>query len=60
MSELFREKKIEKIYWAIVKNKLEKKSGKLIHFSKKIKNKINLMFQKSKKDYQRSELHYNF
>ena len=35
MSELFREKKIEKIYWAIVKNKLEKKSGKLIHFSKK-------------------------
>ena len=61
MSELFREKKIEKIYWAIVKNKLEKKSGKLIHFLKKNKKQNkSYVSEVKKKDYQRSELHYNF
>ena len=61
MSELFREKKIEKIYWAIVKNKLEKKSGKLIHFLKKNKKQNkSYVSEKEKKDYLRSELHYSF
>ena len=61
MSELFREKKIEKIYWAIVTNKLEKKSGKLIHFLKKNKKQNkSYVSEVKKKDYQRSELHYNF
>tara|TARA_B100001057_G_scaffold128386_2_gene127454 strand:+ start:977 stop:1672 length:696 start_codon:yes stop_codon:yes gene_type:complete len=61
MSELFREKKIEKIYWAIVKNKLEKKSGKLIHFLKKNKKQNkSYVSEKEKKDYLRSELHYGF
>ena len=61
MSELFREKKIEKIYWVIVKNKLEKKSGKLIHFLKKNKKQNkSYVSEKEKKDYLRSELHYSF
>ncbi|MBH75583.1 MAG: RNA pseudouridine synthase [Flavobacteriales bacterium] len=61
MSELFREKKIEKIYWVIVKNKLEKKSGKLIHFLKKNKKQNkSYVSEKEKKDYLRSELHYGF
>lgn len=32
MSELFRKRDIQKVYWAIVKNKPEKKTGKLVHY----------------------------
>ena len=45
MSQLFREKKIAKTYWAIVKNKLKLNSGTLIHFLKKNRRKINLLLQ---------------
>ena len=32
MTEILREKKIKKTYWAIVKNQLKQDAGKLIHF----------------------------
>jgi 23S rRNA pseudouridine1911/1915/1917 synthase len=35
MNELFREKKIQKTYWAIVKNKPKDDVGSLIHYLKK-------------------------
>ena len=44
-TELFREKKIKKTYWAIVKEKLKTDNGMLINFLKKNK-KINKSFVK--------------
>jgi 23S rRNA pseudouridine1911/1915/1917 synthase len=35
MNELFRQKKIQKTYWAVVKNKPPEESGTLIHYLKK-------------------------
>jgi 23S rRNA pseudouridine1911/1915/1917 synthase len=35
MNELFREKKVQKTYWAVVKNKPARESGSLIHYLKK-------------------------
>jgi 23S rRNA pseudouridine1911/1915/1917 synthase len=35
MNELFREKKIQKTYWAVVKNKPPQDTGSLIHYLKK-------------------------
>lgn len=35
MNELFREKKIQKTYWAVVKNKPQDDKGSLIHYLKK-------------------------
>src|ERR1043166_6791664 len=35
MNELFREKKVQKTYWAVVKNKPPEESGTLIHYLKK-------------------------
>ncbi len=35
MNELFREKKVQKTYWAVVKNKPSEESGSLIHYLKK-------------------------
>lgn len=35
MNELFREKKVQKTYWAVVKNKPPDENGTLIHFLKK-------------------------
>ena len=35
MNELFRDKKIRKTYWAVVKNKPPEDSGTLIHYLKK-------------------------
>jgi 23S rRNA pseudouridine1911/1915/1917 synthase len=35
MNELFREKKVKKTYWAVVKNKPAETSGSLIHYLKK-------------------------
>ena len=49
ISKLFKEKKIKKKYWAIVKNKIKNREGKLIHFLKKIKRKISLLCKKKKK-----------
>lgn len=42
MNELFREKKVDKTYWAVVKNKPPEDTGSLIHFLKKMKRKIKV------------------
>lgn len=47
MNELFREKKIKKTYWAVVKNKPPTESGTLIHYLKKDeKNNKSKSFEK--------------
>ena len=59
ISKLFKEKKIEKKYWAIVKNKIENREGKLIHFLKKNQKKNKSFVQKDKKDdHLKAELEY--
>ena len=59
ISGIFREKKIKKIYWAIVQNKIQSDSGSLIHFLKKNK-KINksIVSNKEKNQYLKAELKY--
>ncbi|HRH66154.1 MAG TPA: RNA pseudouridine synthase [Bacteroidia bacterium] len=59
MNELFREKKIQKTYWAVVKNKPAEDSGTLIHFLKKdeAKNKSKA-YEHEVKNAQRSWLDY--
>ena len=61
LSILFKEKKIKKKYWVIVKDEIEKKSGTLIHYLKK-NNKKNKSFvsNKLKEGYLKSELKYHF
>ena len=61
LSILFKEKKITKKYWVIVKDEIDKKSGTLIHYLKK-NNKKNKSFvsNKIKEDYLKSELKYHF
>ena len=61
MTEIFREKKIKKTYWAIVKNQLKQDAGKLIHFLRKNK-KINKSFASRvlKKGFLKAELDYQF
>ncbi len=59
ISKLFKENKIEKKYWAIVKNKIENREGKLIHFLKKNQKKNKSFVQKEKKyDHLKAELEY--
>ena len=59
MSELFREKKITKKYWAVVKNPLQIESGKLVHFLKKNRS-LNKSFVgvKEKMGFLKAELNY--
>lgn len=59
LNELFQTKEIKKTYWAIVKNKPNKSSGKLIHYLKKneLKNKSKA-FEKETTGALRSELDY--
>ena len=59
MSKLFKEKKIEKKYWAVVKHKIKNTEGKLIHFLKKNQKKNKSFVQKEKKDANlKAELNY--
>lgn len=59
MNALFREQKVDKSYWAIVKNKPEKQEDKLIHYLRK-NSKINksIVALNEKKDYLYAELNY--
>jgi 23S rRNA pseudouridine1911/1915/1917 synthase len=59
MNEIFREKKIQKIYWAVVKNQPPKDEDKLIHFLKKneVKNK-SFSYEKEIAGSVRAELDY--
>ncbi len=59
MTQLFRDREIKKTYWAIVKNKLNQKSGELTHYLKKNK-KLNKSFvgRNNQKGFIKSELKY--
>jgi len=59
MNELFRDKKVQKTYWAVVKNKPPEESGSLIHYLKKdeAKNKSKA-FEHEVKEALRSWLDY--
>lgn len=59
MTAMLRERKIEKTYWAIVKNKPEKSSGELVHFLKRAGGKnITQAFPIRKKEAKESRLTY--
>jgi 23S rRNA pseudouridine1911/1915/1917 synthase len=59
MNELFREKKVQKTYWAVVKNKPPDESGTLIHYLKKDEEKNkSKAFDKEVKGSSRSWLDY--
>ena len=59
MSKLFKEKKIEKKYWAIVKNKIKNGEGKLIHYLKKNQKKNKSFVLNEKKNaHLKAELEY--
>jgi len=59
MTALFREKKIKKQYWAVVKKKITPNNGSLVNFLKKNKS-INKSFvsKNEKKGYLKAELDY--
>ena len=50
MNELFREKKVDKTYWAVVKNKPPEDTGSLIHFLKKDEAKNKLKANRLRKE----------
>ncbi len=57
LNELFRKKEIQKIYWAIVKNKPAKEEGTLVHYLKKNQQKnISTAYDKEVKGSLKSEL----
>jgi 23S rRNA pseudouridine1911/1915/1917 synthase len=56
---MFQTKEIQKTYWAVVKNKPAKESGKLIHYLKKNEAKnMSKAFEKETTGALRSELDY--
>ena len=60
LNEMFREKEIQKTYWAVVKNKPEKPQGHLVHYLKKNEQKnMSKAFEKEQPGTLRSELNYN-
>ncbi|HPX59105.1 MAG TPA: RluA family pseudouridine synthase [Bacteroidales bacterium] len=61
MNAIFKEQKIQKFYWAIVKNKPQDECGTLVHYLKKNEN-LNKSFavNSEKKGYQRAELIYTY
>jgi 23S rRNA pseudouridine1911/1915/1917 synthase len=59
LNKMLREKKIDKTYWAVVKNPPEKQQDTLIHYLKKNpKNNKCTAFTKDSKDCKRAVLHY--
>lgn len=59
LNQMFQSKEIQKTYWAVIKNKPVKESGKLIHYL--IKNEVKNMskaFEKETQGALRSELDY--
>lgn len=59
LNKMFKEKTIQKTYWAIVKNQPEKEEAHLIHFLKKNeKNNKSSAFIKEKGEAKKSELKY--
>ncbi|MCE3280123.1 MAG: pseudouridine synthase [Bacteroidetes bacterium] len=59
LNQMFQTKEIQKTYWAVVKNKPEKESGKLIHYLKKNEAKnMSKAFTNEQNGALRSELDY--
>jgi 23S rRNA pseudouridine1911/1915/1917 synthase len=59
LNQMFQTKEIQKTYWAVVKNRPEKESGKLIHYLKKNEAKnMSKAFEKEQAGALRSELDY--
>ena len=59
LNKMFREKKVHKTYWAIVKKHLEKENDTLIHYLRKNpKNNKSTAFKKESKDTKKAILHY--
>jgi 23S rRNA pseudouridine1911/1915/1917 synthase len=59
LNQMFQTKEIQKTYWAVVKNKPEKESGKLIHYLKKNEAKnMSKAFINEQNGALRSELDY--
>lgn len=59
MNELFRDKTIQKTYWAVVKNKPKKEEDHLIHYLiKNEKNNTSKAFSEPKKNTLKAELSY--
>lgn len=59
LNQMFQGKEIQKTYWAVVKNKPQTESGKLVHFLKKNEAKnMSTAFDKEMQGALRSELDY--
>jgi len=59
LNQMFQTKEIQKTYWAVVKNRPEKESGKLIHYLKKNEAKnMSKAFENEQAGALRSELDY--
>jgi 23S rRNA pseudouridine1911/1915/1917 synthase len=59
ISKLFKEKKIEKKYWAVVKNEIKNREGKLIHYLKKNQKKNkSFVLNEKKNNHLKAELEY--
>jgi 23S rRNA pseudouridine1911/1915/1917 synthase len=59
MNELFRERKVQKVYWAIVRRRPEKKKDKLTHWLLKDEKKNTVTaYDAPYQDAQKSELYY--
>ncbi|HXH18944.1 MAG TPA: pseudouridine synthase, partial [Chitinophagales bacterium] len=57
LTEMLRERKIEKTYWAVVKNKPKELSGELVHHLKREKGKnVTKAFQTRQKETKESQL----
>mgnify|MGYP001193269838 FL=1 len=61
MTKIFKERRVKKVYWAIVKKKLHKDQATLINFLKKNQIKNKSFASKDKKNgFLKSELNYHF
>ncbi|MGE0561994.1 MAG: RluA family pseudouridine synthase [Flavobacteriales bacterium] len=59
LNKMFKEKDVQKTYWAIVKNKPENNTGNLVHYLKKNeKNNKSTAYTKEVVDSKKSELNY--
>ena len=59
LSEMFRDKEIQKTYWAVVRNKPEKQSAALVHYLiKNEKKNMSRAFDKEQNGALKSELEY--
>jgi len=59
MNEIFKQREVKKTYWAVVKNKPESNTGKLINWLwRNTKTNVTRAFENERKDTQRAELDY--